>query len=90
MAFYIRPMLKPANRYILIEPLPDEKRGSLFIPLANAIPYKRGIVKAVAANVTQCKEGEEVVYMKRIVAEIQFGDGTAEFINEESLLYING
>lgn len=81
-------MIKPVNKYILVEPISVEKKGSMFIPIANALPYKKGLVKAISDQVTQCKIGDTVVFMKRIVAEVEENKVEHFFISEESLMYI--
>lgn len=82
-------MIKPVNKFILVEHISEEKKGSVFIPIANTLPYKKGIVKASSVNATQCKVGDQVAYLKRVVAEVDVDGKRHEFINEDSLIYID-
>lgn len=83
--------MKPVNRYILVEPITEEKKGSVFLPVSNNIPYKKGIVVAVSDNVRQVKPGDSIAYFRRGIAaeKVDTGSKSCDLIPEDVLMYID-
>lgn len=82
--------MKPVNKYILVEPITEEKKGSVFLPVSNNSPYKKATVVSVSDNVTQVKTGDMVAYFRRGIAaeRIDYDGKYYDLIPEELLLYI--
>lgn len=83
--------MKPVNKFILVEPITEEKKGSVFIPISNNLPYKRGAVISVSDNVNQVKPGDHVTYFRRGIAaeKIDLNNKFYDLIPEEILMYID-
>jgi co-chaperonin GroES (HSP10) len=83
--------MKPVNKYILVEPVSEEKKGSVFIPISNNMPYKKGLVISVSDVVKQVKSGDMITYFKRGIAseKIEVSGKYYDLITEDSLMYIN-
>lgn len=82
--------MKPVNRYLLVEPITEEKKGSVFLPINNNLPYKKAIVISTSDLVKQVKPGDKVTYFRRGVAaeKIDVGNKFYDLIPEEVLMYI--
>lgn len=82
--------MKPVNRYILVDPITEEKKGSVFIPISNNQPYKKAVVIAVSDNVKQVKPGDRVAYFRRGIAaeKVDFDGKNYDLIPEEILMYV--
>lgn len=83
--------MKPVNKYLLVEPITEEKKGSVFIPLSNNLPYKSGVVISVSDNVREVKPGDRVTYFRRGIAadKIDINNKFHDLITEETLMYID-
>lgn len=83
--------MKPVNKFILVEPISEEKKGSVFIPLSNNLPYKKGTVNSVSDLIKQTKVGDVVTYFRRGIAseKIEIGGKFYDLISEDSLMMIN-
>jgi co-chaperonin GroES (HSP10) len=84
-------MIKPVNKYILVNPLSEEKKGNVYLPINNSLPYKKGLVVAVSDKVTQVQVNDIVAYYKRglAVEGLMAEDKIYDIINEDGLLFIN-
>lgn len=83
--------MKPVNKFILVEPVYEEKKGSVFIPISNSLPYKRGVVTSVSDIVKQVKIGDNVTYFRKGIAseKIELWGKYYDLITEDSLMYID-
>lgn len=83
--------MKPVNKFILVEPISEEKKGSVFIPISNNLPYKKATVISTSDLIKQVKAGDVVTYFRRGIAseKIDVGGKYLDLISEDSLMYIN-
>ena len=83
---------RPLNDYLLIKPLPPEKKkGSIIIPLNHDLPYKAGIVFLPSAFATQTFAGEKVLYYKRgiVQADVEVDGQLYDLVKEGSLMIVD-
>jgi co-chaperonin GroES (HSP10) len=83
--------MRPVNKYILVEPIAEERKGSVYIPISNSLPYKKGSVISVSDIVKQTKAGDIVTYFRRGIAceKIDVEGKFYDLVSEDSLMYIN-